>query len=202
MEAESNKEKQERFMRSSEGKRGLPLLLWASAIPPCTIPPSAPSNAQHIQTLRLRLDPPTINTSMFLTLLWSLVVFFFLSSVSAHAEWRPIHYAEGAGGFVIYVDPTTVRRTGDLVKVLVLYDFKFVQAFKAKSYLSATWQQQFNCAEHRSRQLAYTYYSNNMGHGNAVLTGDDEGNKWSLVAPRSAAAILWSIVCDKDRQPT
>lgn len=157
---------------------------------------------ERIQTLRVRLDPPTINTAMFFTLVWSLLVFLFLSSVSAHAEWRPIRYAEGAGGFTIYVDPTTVGRTGDLVKVLVLYDFKFVQALKGKSYLSATWQQQFNCAEHRSRHLAYTYYSNSMGHGTVVLTGEDEGNKWSLVAPRSAAAMLWSIVCDKDRQPT
>ena len=88
------------------------------------------------------------------------------------------------------------------MKVLLLYDFKFVQVLKDKSYLSSPWQQQFNCAEHRSRQLAYTYYSNSMGHGNVVLTGDDEGNKWSLLEPRSAAAILWSIVCDKDRQPT
>ena len=88
------------------------------------------------------------------------------------------------------------------MKVLLLYDFKFVQVLKDKSYLSSTWQQQFNCAEHRSRQLAYTYYSNSMGRGNVVLTGDDEGNKWSLVEPRSAAAILWSIVCDKDGQPT
>lgn len=94
---------------------------------------------------------------MFFTLFWSLLAFLFLSSVPVHAEWHPIRYAEGSGGFMIYVDPSTVHRTGDLVKVLVLYDFKLVQAIKGKSYLSATWQQQFDCAEHPSRHLAYTY---------------------------------------------
>jgi hypothetical protein len=48
---------------------------------------------------------------MFFTILWSLLAFLFLSSIPAHAEWRPISYAEGAGGFMIYVDPATVRRT-------------------------------------------------------------------------------------------
>jgi hypothetical protein len=135
---------------------------------------------------------------MFFTILWSLVVVMFLSSVPAHAEWRPVSYAEGAGGFTIYVDPTTVRRTGELVKLSVLYDFKFVQAIAGKSYLSATWQQQFDCSEQRSRHLAYTYYSNNMGQGNVVVAGDDEGNKWSPVPTRSTAAILWTIVCGKE----
>ena len=139
---------------------------------------------------------------MYFTLLWSLLAVLFLSSVSAHAEWRPVRIAEGAGGFTIYVDPSSVSRTGDLVKVLVLYDFRFVQAIKSKSYLSATWQQQFDCVEHRFRHLEYKYYSDNMGNGKVMFAGDDEGNKWSPVAPKSAAAILWNIVCDKDRQPT
>ena len=134
---------------------------------------------------------------MFFTILWSLLAFLFLSSVRAHAEWRPISHAQGAGGFTIYGDPTTVSRTGDLVKMWVLYDFKFVQTIESKSYLSATWQQQFDCSEQRSRNLAYMYYSNNMGQGNVMVAGDDEGNRWSQVAPRSAAAILWNIVCGK-----
>jgi hypothetical protein len=139
---------------------------------------------------------------MFSTLLWSLLTFLFLSSVPAHADWRPVRYAEGAGGFTIYVDPSTVYRTGDFVKVLVLYDFRFVQAIKGKSYLSTTWQQQFDCAEHRFRHRAYKYHSASMGNGKVMFEGDDEDNRWSPVAPKTTAAILWSIVCDKDRPPT
>ncbi|HEY6260089.1 MAG TPA: surface-adhesin E family protein [Nitrospiraceae bacterium] len=134
---------------------------------------------------------------LFLTIFWALPAFIFLNSVPAHAEWRPISNAEGAGGFMIYVDPTTLHRTGDLVKMWVLYDFKFVQTSEGKSYLSATWQQQFDCAAERSRHLAYKYYSNNIGQGNVVVARDDQANKWSPVPPRSAAAILWNIVCGK-----
>ena len=139
---------------------------------------------------------------MFFTIFWSLLAFICLNSVPTHAEWRLISYAAGSGGFIIYVDPATVLRQGDLVKMLVLYDFRFVQAIKGISYLSATWQQQFDCAEHRSRHLSYKYHSDNMGNGKVMLAGDDEGNKWSSVAPNSAAAILWNIGCDKRRQPT
>jgi len=139
---------------------------------------------------------------MFFTFCWSLLASIFLNSVSAHAEWRPISYAAGSGGFTIYVDPDATLRQGDLVKMLVLYDFRFVQAIKSKSYLSATWQQQFDCAEYRSRLLSHKYHSDNMGNGKVMLAGEDEGSKWSPVAPKSAAAILWNIGCDKDRHPT
>lgn len=138
---------------------------------------------------------------MIVAILWPLLAFIFLNSVPAHAEWRPVSHAQGAGGFTIYVDPTTILRQGDLVKMFVLYDFKFVQAIKGKSYLSATWLQQFDCAEPRSRPLAYKYHSDNIGNGKVMFAGDDEGNKWSPVAPKSAAAILWNIGCAKDRQP-
>jgi hypothetical protein len=135
-------------------------------------------------------------------MLWSILAFILLNSVSARAEWRPISSAAGSGGFTIYVDPATVLRQGDLVKMWVLYDFRFVQAIKGTSYLSATWQQKFDCAEHRSRHLSYKYHSDNMGNGKVMLAGDDKGNKWDAVAPNSTAAILWNIGCDKERQPT
>ena len=139
---------------------------------------------------------------MLFSIFLSVLAFIFLNSVPAHAEWRPITYAAGSGGFTIYIDPATVLREGDLVTMLVLYDFRFVQAIKGISYLSATWQQQFDCAEHRSRHLSYKYHSDNGGNGKVMFAGDDEGRKWSLVAPKSAAAILWDVGCDKDRQPT
>ena len=138
---------------------------------------------------------------MLFTIVWSVLAFIFLNSVPAHAEWRPISYAPGSGGFTIYIDPATVLRQGDLVKMLVLYDFRFVQAIKGISYLSATWQQEFDCADPRSRQLSYKYHSDNRANGKVMFAGDDEDSKWSRVAPKSAAAILWNIVCAKDRQP-
>jgi hypothetical protein len=137
----------------------------------------------------------------FVTIVWSLLASIFFNYVSANAEWRPVTHAAGSGGITVYVDPATVLRHGDLVKMLVLYDFRFVQAFKGKSYLSAIWQQQFDCAEHRSRHLSYKYHSGNKANGKVMAAGDDEQSEWSPVAPRSAAAILWDIGCSKDRQP-
>ncbi|MGC4096277.1 MAG: hypothetical protein QM706_04110 [Nitrospira sp.] len=138
---------------------------------------------------------------MFITFVGSLLAFICLSFVPAQAEWRQIGYAAGSGGFTIYVDPAAVLHQGDLVKLSVLYDFRFVQTINGSSYLSATWQQQFDCAGHRSRHLSYQYHSDNMGNGKVMLAGDDGNNKWSPVAPKSTAAILWDIGCRKDGQP-
>ena len=59
----------------------------------------------------------------FLTVLASglafeaLIALQVLSSVSAYAEWVSIGYSDSLGGYTVYVDPSTIRRKGDLVKV-------------------------------------------------------------------------------------
>jgi hypothetical protein len=145
--------------------------------------------------------PPSVRPHHLLPLpyllgFWSLIILLSLSSGPAsYAEWRSLNYTEGNQGYILYVDPGTVRRNGDLVKMWVLYDFRAVQTIEATSYLSAVWHQQFDCAKERSRHLAYTYFSGNMGRGDVVFTGDDEGNKWSQASPNSVGLLLWDIVC-------
>ncbi len=139
---------------------------------------------------------------MLFTILGSVLAFIFLNSVPAQAEWRAISYATGTGGFTIYIDPTTVLRQGDLVKMLVLYDFRFVQAIKGRSYLSATWEQQFDCADPRSRHLSYKYHSDNKGNGKVMFAGDDEGSKWSRVPhPKVPLPFCGTSYVRRNRQP-
>lgn len=88
------------------------------------------------------------------------------------------------------------------MKMLVLYDFRFVQTIKSKSYLSSTWQQQFDCSEHRSRQLSFRYHSDNMGNGKVMLAGDDESNKWSPVAPKAPLPFYGTLHAAKMNGPS
>ena len=41
----------------------------------------------------------------------------------AYAEWVAIGSSESLGGYTVYVDPDTIRRNGDLVKVWALTDY-------------------------------------------------------------------------------
>ena len=59
----------------------------------------------------------------------SLITLLFLSSVPAYARWVAV--GESNSGATVYVDPDTIRRKGDLVKLWVLGDFNTKRMAKA-----------------------------------------------------------------------
>ena len=77
----------------------------------------------------------------------ALIALQVLSSVPAHAEWVAIGYSESFGGYTVYVDPDTVRHTGDLVKVWALTDNTIMQTPAGYSFLSSKVQNVFDCGK-------------------------------------------------------
>jgi hypothetical protein len=105
-----------------------------------------------------------------------------------------IGYSESLGGYTVYVDPDTIRRKGDLVKVWALTDYTTIQTVADTSFLSSKAQNEFDCAEERQRELAVTWFSGNMGNGNGVWTNSDE-TTWRPVAPGSVGQGVWKFAC-------
>jgi hypothetical protein len=124
-----------------------------------------------------------------------LATFLFLSSVPAYAEWVAVGGNQDAG-VTVYIDPGTIHRTGNLVKVWHLNDFKTVQIVKGNSYLSVQAQHQYNCTENRERILALTKFSGNMGRGKVVYTDAHEG-QWRPVGTGSVIHALEKLACSK-----
>ncbi len=127
--------------------------------------------------------------------LWFLIMLLVLSSKPAHAEWVAIGTTDD--GMTTYADPGTIRRTGDLVKMWALYDFKTIRTVEGKSYLSYKVQREYDCAEERIRYLAFTFFSGNMGSGNVVPTTSDEQQKSEPVQPDSIGLTLFKAACAK-----
>jgi hypothetical protein len=124
-----------------------------------------------------------------------LITLLVLSSGPAYAEWMPIG-GDAQEGTTIYVDLSTVRRNGDLVKVWYMLDYETVRTVLQFSYLSRKSQAQIDCAEERIRNLAATLFSGNKGNGKLVHTDSDEG-EWAPVAPESVGEVLLNLVCRK-----
>ena len=116
-----------------------------------------------------------------------------LSYAPAYAEWVEVS-ANKMAGVVAYADPDTIRRKGDLVKMSSLFDLKPRQTGMAKSYLSIKSQQAYDCAQDRSRALAYTKFAGNMGHGAEVYSVSVE-QKWKPITPMSVGQELWKVAC-------
>jgi len=126
---------------------------------------------------------------------WSLIILLVLSSGPAYAEWVAIGGNDQIG-MTTYVDRATIRRNSNLVKIWQLNDFKTVQTVEGNSFLSTKKQRQFNCAEERTRILAATQFSGNMGNGEVVWVNSNE-QKWEPVVPGSIGQTLWEFACGK-----
>ena len=124
-----------------------------------------------------------------------LITLLLLSSGPAYAEWVKVSDSNEAGK-TVYVDPTTIRRNSNLVKMWQFYDYKTVQTVGGIGFLTAEEQWEFDCAEERSRVLALKEFSGNMGSGTVVYTNSEVG-KWQPVAPSSIGQLLWKFACGK-----
>ena len=123
-----------------------------------------------------------------------LITLLVLSSGPAYAEWVVVDKKEGV--MTTCVDPATIRRKGDLVKVWELYDYKTIQTTGYDSSLSNKVLSEYDCSGECTRVLAFAMYSGNMGNGKVVDVGSFEG-KWSPVLPDSIGQTLWEVACGK-----
>jgi len=117
------------------------------------------------------------------------------SSGPVYAEWVLVS-GDDETGLTVYADPDTIHRKGNLVTMWGLIDYKTIQIIAGDSLLSIQRQNEYDCAEARTRMLAFTWFSGNMGGGQVVHSDSDE-DKWKPVAPDSVAEALWKIACDK-----
>jgi hypothetical protein len=124
-----------------------------------------------------------------------LITLLLLSSGPAYAEWVKIAETDKPTE-IIYLDPETIRRKGNFVKMWQLTDLKTVQTKGGVLYLSHKGQVEFGCLEERYRILAFSRFSGNMGHGNVVYSHSDE-QKWEPVYPESVGQTAWNVACGK-----
>jgi hypothetical protein len=123
-----------------------------------------------------------------------LITLLMLSSGPAYAEWMSLGSSES--GTTVYADPSTMRHEGDLVKMLVLFDFKSKQTKADISYLSAQAQMEYDCAEQRFEGHAVLYFSGNMGNGQLLDRSSGKG-RWLRISPGRLDYDLWKLACGK-----
>jgi hypothetical protein len=116
------------------------------------------------------------------------------ASSGAAAEWV------GVGGNDVsntYVDPATIFRAGDRVKMWHLVDFNTVQVkATGKRYMSEKLQYEYDCKEERVRMLNFLSHSRNMG-GGVMVEGDFHPQKWEQPRPGSIVEYLRKFACGK-----
>jgi hypothetical protein len=126
---------------------------------------------------------------------WVLITLLVLDSSPVHAEWELVS-GDDSAKLKVYVDRDTILRNGNLTKMWQLYDYKTVQTVAGDSLLSIQRYNEYDCTGGRTRMLAYTWYSSNMGRGRVVYKTTEE-QPWASVVPRSIDQTLWKVACSK-----
>ncbi len=124
---------------------------------------------------------------LLLTLMLTLV------STSALAKWTVVGEVVQ---YTQYVDFATIRKSENKVKMWSLRDIKTVQKVAGSRYSSLKRLREYDCKKEQTRQLAFTWFSGNMGNGLVVYSQSDP-SKWRPVGPDSIEKTLWKIACGK-----
>jgi len=123
-----------------------------------------------------------------------LVILLAIVSSSAMAEWVRIGTTNKS---TVYADPTTIRKSGNKVKMWVLYDFNSVKGVSGEKYLSSKTQAGYDCMEEQEKILYYSWHSKNMGRGDVFWSKNKPNLDWTPVIPGSMRKPFWKIACGK-----
>jgi hypothetical protein len=88
------------------------------------------------------------------------------------------------------------KKNGDKLKMWRMYDYKTIQEASGYKFISAKFQDEYDCKEGQTRFLVNTTFSGNMGVGEVIFTNADAG-KWQPVMSGSIDEAMWKFACRK-----
>ena len=123
-----------------------------------------------------------------------LILILFAVSNSAMAEWV---YINKSIDTFYYINPETIQKSGNTVKMWILGDF--IEARKLKNGVinsSIRDQAEYSCKERQSRSNYQVLYTENMGKGEIIHTFDQPG-ELRFVVRGSAGVSHFEFACKK-----
>lgn len=127
-------------------------------------------------------------------LTWATMTVLTLASVGATAaEWT----AMGDNGQAeIYIDKTSIARSGNTAKMWSLQELKTPGSAAGAAYVSLKRLDEYDCKEPRMRGVEIAAFPQPMAQGSAVASEKGSG-AWTAVAPDSASEAMRKIACAK-----
>ena len=120
-----------------------------------------------------------------------LMLWLLIASTSAQAAWALVTSNEEAA---IYADISSLSKSGDMVKMWDITDFR--QKVAGVNYSSVKSQREYDCKAKQNRTLSYASMSKNMA-GGLVVNSSNFARQWSPVYPGGIVAALWKTACAK-----
>lgn len=132
--------------------------------------------------------------------LWILLTVLILVHGPVGAEWVAIDARYQSHPLqTAYIDPSSIRREGNVVELSALIDWKAMQGGRSPTrFYSTKLTKQFDCAERRVRTLAATDFDGHMGTGEVIGgNGYSSEGHWVAIGPGTINQGLWEAACGK-----
>jgi hypothetical protein len=124
------------------------------------------------------------------------LIFLMMISTNAMAEWILLNSGDS---YDTYADQKSARKTGKIVKMFELMNYKSIQNDTDGAYLSDVIHHQYDCKNETHKLISVTHYSENMQQGKSF--GSIDFTKTSIepspIIPNTVAEELWKIACRK-----
>lgn len=120
-----------------------------------------------------------------------LILILTAMSASSIAGWVEVGRGED---FVVYYDDATIRKSGNIVKIWSLHDYKTARG--QVEFRSVTLESEYDCIKKQSRRLFISFYQKNIGSGTTIRK-DNEPGKWLPISSGTIKESIWKIACLK-----
>jgi hypothetical protein len=114
---------------------------------------------------------------------------------SAAADWSLVGGNQDI--YSAYADKESVKKSGDSVQMLGLYDFLMADvAVDGQPHESTIVLREYDCREARVRLLAFVDYSGHMGAGKVISRPESPAaGRWESVVPGAVDEAFWKLAC-------
>ena len=123
-----------------------------------------------------------------------LMIILVVVSTGAAAEWSEVG---GDNEVTVYIDPPTVRQSGDKAIVWMMIDYRSGKDFKNGKFLSTKIKSEFDCKKKQTRNVYMFMYSGNMGAGDVLYKGKNLNLKWNPIVPGMVGDREFKMACEK-----
>jgi hypothetical protein len=120
-----------------------------------------------------------------------LTILLAVVSGNAAAGWVAVSSTDR---FITFADPATISKTGDIVKMWDLMDYKTTREVEGIRYVSQKSQSEYHCQKMLSRPLIVFLHAGMMGSGEPVFNSA-KPDDWQQVAPGSVNEALLKYAC-------
>ena len=125
------------------------------------------------------------------------IAVFLLAAIGTNALAEVWVQTSQSDDYIVYGDPSSIQRQGDLVKMWSMFDYKKPQpGIQGKTYLSTKRQFEYDCKQGRARALGATLHAAHEGKGQ-VLASENTKYDWRAVVPDSADEYLLKFACKR-----